>query len=191
MATPAPASNSFTALLTTFAEAVQANHGQRLATLFTQNGVYEDGFFGAHTGRAAIAAMLQRFHDTGSGYFWEFVDPVSNGAIGYARFRFSYTSRLPESMGRAVLFEGISCFRFRAELISHYSEAFDRGVALAQLAFPAERIKAHLGEGRGVAKPAARGPATLGPVFAGLRRDLVISTSRRFWRIEAHRRSGS
>ena len=107
----ATASNSFVALLTTFADAVQANHGQRLAMLFTEDGVYEDGFFGAHTGRAAIAAMLQRFHDTGSNYFWEFVDPVSDGAIGYARFRFSYASRLPESMGRPVLFEGISCFR--------------------------------------------------------------------------------
>jgi hypothetical protein len=141
MTTSVPTADAFTALLTTFADAVQANHGQCLAMLFTEDGVYEDGFFGAHTGRGAIAAMLQRFHDTGSGYLWEFVDPVSNGAIGYARFRFSYTSLLPKSTGRAVLFEGISCFRFHGELIARYSEAFDRGVALAQLAFPAERIK--------------------------------------------------
>src|SRR6516164_6969244 len=98
MTTSAPAADPFTALLTTFADAVQANRGRRLAMLFTEDGVYEDGFFGAHTGRAAIAAMLQRFHDTGSSYLWEFVDPVSNGAIGYAGFRFSYASRLPESM---------------------------------------------------------------------------------------------
>ena len=141
MTTLAPASNSFAALLTTFADAVQANDGQRLTTLFTPDGIYEDGFFGSHSGRAAIAAMLQRFHHTGSSYFWEFMDRVSNGATGYARFRFSYTSRLPESMGRPVLFEGISCFRFRGDLIAHYSEAFDRGVALVQLAFPAERIR--------------------------------------------------
>jgi hypothetical protein len=142
MTTSAPATDAFTALLTTFADAVQANHGQCLAMLFTEDGVYEDGFFGSHTGRAAITAMLlQCFHDTGSSYFWEFMDPVSDGAIGYARFRFSYASRLPESMGRAVLFEGISCFRFRGELIARYSEAFDRGVALVQLDFPAERIR--------------------------------------------------
>ena len=140
MATFTPVSNPFAALLKTFADAVQANDGQRLAMLFMPDGVYTDGFFGSHAGRAAIAAMLQRFHDTGSDYFWEFVDPVTDGAIGYARFRFSYASRLPESMGRAVLFEGISCFRFRGELIARYSEAFDRGVALVQLAFPAERI---------------------------------------------------
>jgi hypothetical protein len=129
MTMPGPASHSFAELLTAFADAVRANDSQRLAMLFSPDGVYEDGFFGAHTGRAAIAAMLQRFHD-----------PVSDGATGYARFRFSYASRLPESMGRPVLFEGISCFRFRGELIAHYSEAFDRGVALSQLAFPAERI---------------------------------------------------
>jgi len=141
MAAATLSSNSFAVLLTTFADVVQSNHGQRLALMFTEDGVYEDGFFGAHVGRESIATMLQRFHETGSSYFWEFVDPVTDGAIGYARFRFSYASRLPESIGRAVLFEGISCFRFRGELISHYSEAFDRGVALAQLAFPAERIK--------------------------------------------------
>jgi hypothetical protein len=132
---------TFTALLTAFAAAVMANDGQRLAMLFTEDGTYEDGFFGAHTGREAIAAMLQRFHDTGRDYLWEFVDPVSDGAIGYARFRFSYASRLPESSGRPVLFEGMSCFHFRDGLIAHYCEAFDRGIALVQLDFPAERIK--------------------------------------------------
>ena len=141
MPTPTPAANDFAALLTTFADAVQTNRGQSLAMLFTEDGVYEDGFFGSHTGRSAIAAMLQRFHDTGSSYLWQFGDPVSNGAIGYAGFRFSYASRLPESMGRPVLFEGISCFRFRGELIARYSEAFDRGVAFVQLGFPAERIR--------------------------------------------------
>jgi hypothetical protein len=153
-----PASDSFTALLTSFAETVQANHGEILATLFTEDGLYEDGFFGSHSGRPAIAAMLQRFHDTGSSYLWEFVDPVTDGAIGYTRFRFSYTSRLPESMGRPVLFEGISCFRFRGELIAHYSEVFDRGVALVQLAIPAERIRRILEKAAGAQNklPAAR-----------------------------------
>jgi SnoaL-like domain len=133
--------NSFSDLLARFARAVEANDGQGLAMLFTADGTYEDGFFGAHTGRAAIAAMLQRFHDTGSDYFWEFADPVTNGSLGYARFWFSYTSRLPESSGRPVVFEGISCFQFRDGLIARYSEAFDRGVALVQLDFSADHIK--------------------------------------------------
>lgn len=131
----------FPALLTAFARAVETNDGEQLAMLFAPDGTYEDGFFGTHTGRASIVAMLQRFHDTGESYCWEFLDPVTDGAIGYARFRFSYASLLPESLGRPVLFEGISCFRFRAGLIAHYRETFDRGIALVQLDFPAGRIK--------------------------------------------------
>jgi hypothetical protein len=132
---------TFAATLKAFTAAVAANDGERLALLFTEDGTYDDGFFGAHTGRRAIAAMLQRFHDTGGDYFWEYLDPVSDGSIGYARFRFSYASRLPESAGRPVLFEGISCFDLRDGLITYYREAFDRGVALVQLDFPAERIR--------------------------------------------------
>src|SRR5690348_16093789 len=148
---------TFRGLLTAFAAAVEANDGDRLASLFTEDGTYEDGFFGVHTGRPAIATMLQRFHDTGRAYLWEFLDPLSDGAIGYARFRFSYASLLPEAVGRPVFFEGMSCFRFRDGLIAHYGEAFDRGIALVrttqtarhrpkrqgrgQLDFSAERIK--------------------------------------------------
>jgi len=115
---------TFRDLLTAVAAAVEANDGEGLASLFTEDGTYEDGFFGAHTGRPAIAMMLQRFHDTGRAYLWEFLDPLSDGSIGYARFRFSYASLLPEAAGRPVLFEGISCFRFRDGLITRYGEAF-------------------------------------------------------------------
>jgi hypothetical protein len=135
------AQNSFGALLKCFAAAVEANDGLGLAGLFTEDGTYEDGFFGAHTGRLSIVAMLQHFHDTGRDYLWEFLDPASDGIVGYARFRFSYTSVLAESLGKPVLFEGMSCFYLRDGLIAHYREAFDRGLALVQLDFPAERIR--------------------------------------------------
>jgi SnoaL-like domain len=134
--------SDFSQLLAAFAAAVVANDGEGLAALFTRDGIYADEFFGAHQGRAAIARMLQRFHDTGRDYRWDFFDPVSDGATGYARFRFSYASRLPECDGRPVVFDGMSQFRFAAGgLIAHYREAFDRGVALVQLGFPAERIR--------------------------------------------------
>jgi SnoaL-like protein len=132
----------FPELLKAFAAAVAANDDGALGALLAPAGVYVDEFFGAHTGRAAIAAMLQRFHDTGRDYRWDFFDPVCDGTTGYARFRFSYVSRLPECEGQPVVFEGISRFRFAAGgLIEHYDEAFDRGVALVQLSFPAERIR--------------------------------------------------
>ena len=138
---------SFTDLLAAFAKAVVANDGAGLGALFTEDGVYDDAFFGAHRGGEAIASMLQRFHDTGGEYRWDFFDPVSarsidGRTIGYAKFRFSYRSRLSESAGRAVMFEGISQFRLAENgLIAQYGEAFDRGVALVQLGFPGERIR--------------------------------------------------
>jgi SnoaL-like domain len=132
----------FTKLLDAFAAAVVANDGAALAALFAKDGVYEDGFFGAHRGHAAIAGMLQRFHDTGRDYRWDFLDPVYQGQTGYAGFRFSYLSRLPECNGRPVVFDGVSRFRFaEGGLVKRYSEAFDRGVAMVQLGFPAERIR--------------------------------------------------
>jgi hypothetical protein len=139
--TVAATDSSFTDLLAAFTAAIVANDGGGLGALFTPDGVYVDELFGAHHGRAAIAAMLQRFHDTGRDYRWDFIDPVSDGTTGYARFRFSFASRLPECEGRPVVFEGISQFRFERSLIARYTEVFDRGVALVQLGFPAERIR--------------------------------------------------
>ena len=46
---------TFPDLLTAFAAAVEANDGEGLASLFTEDGTYEDDFFSAHTGRPAIA----------------------------------------------------------------------------------------------------------------------------------------
>jgi hypothetical protein len=130
----------FGQLLARFAEAVQRNDGAGLAALFTPDGVYEDGFFGPHQGAASIAAMLQRFHDGGRDYWWEFDEPVCVGDIGYALWRFSYASRRAGVEGRPVLFEGISRFRLRGGLIAHYYEVFDRGLALAQQDYSAAGI---------------------------------------------------
>jgi hypothetical protein len=131
----------FPALLRRFADAVVANDGESLAGLFTDDGVYDDGFFGAHKGPAEIARMLGRFHDTGTDYRWDFFDPVSDGRIGYARWRFSYAAKMPGVEGRPVVFEGMSQFEFRGDRIASYAEVFDRGAALVQQDFAAERLK--------------------------------------------------
>ena len=48
---------------------------------------------------------------------------------------------MPGAEGKPVVFEGISHFQFRDGLIARYAEVFDRGMALAQQDFAAERIK--------------------------------------------------
>lgn len=136
--------NDFPALLSAFAHAVETNDGPGLARLFTHDGTYVDYFFGPYTGDKAIGDMLAHFHEGGRDYRWEFLDPISDGTLGYAHYRFSYVSTLPEAKGRAVIFDGMSCFRFEGGNIQRYSEVFDRGAALAQLDFAPERIKKSL-----------------------------------------------
>jgi ketosteroid isomerase-like protein len=131
----------FPDLLSRFARAVAANDGATFSALFTKDGVYDDGFFGEYQGRKAIAGMLRHFHETGSNYRWDFFDPLSDGRTAYARYRFSYASGMPGAEGKPVVFEGIAFFTFRDGLIARYAESFDRGMALAQQDFAAERIK--------------------------------------------------
>jgi ketosteroid isomerase-like protein len=138
--------SEFQALLDKFAKAVEANDGAGLAALFTPDGTYVDYFFGPYTGPKAIADMLQHFHDGGTNYRWQFLDPVSDGRTAYARYCFSYESTLSESKGKPVVFEGMGCFKLEGGRIKTYSEVFDRGMALAQLDFAAERIKKSLGK---------------------------------------------
>jgi len=131
----------FETMLGRFAAAVAANDGAGLAALFAADGVYDDGFYGEYAGRDAIGKMLQHFLDTGTNFRWDFFDALSDGKRGYARYRFSYASRMPGSEGKPVVFEGVGHFTFRDGLIARYSETFDRGLALAQQDFAAERIK--------------------------------------------------
>jgi len=140
----------FPKLLERFAAAVQTNDGAGLGALFTGDGIYDDGFFGAYAGAKAIAGMLQHFHDTGENFRWDFFDPLSDGRIGYARYRFSYAAKMKGAEGKPVVFEGTAFFTFRGDKIAHYREVFDRGVALVQQDFDAERLKKVL------AKTAAR-----------------------------------
>ncbi|MFM9941576.1 MAG: nuclear transport factor 2 family protein [Hyphomicrobiaceae bacterium] len=128
--------------LKTFAAAVESNNGRGLSALFTAKGIYDDYFFGpSKPGPDGIAEMLAHFHEGGAAFKWEFFDVVEAGPLGYASYRFSYDSILPESKGARVVFEGISRFELEGGKIKRYSEVFDRGSALAQLDFAPERLK--------------------------------------------------
>lgn len=134
-------SEGFARVLDRFTEAVEAGDGAALASLFTEDGVYEDGFYGASAGRTAIADMLEtKFWGHAEGFRWRMLEPVSDGRHGYARYVFSYRSKLPGVTRETVVFEGMSQFTFEGDLIGRYREVFETGVAMAQLRFPAERI---------------------------------------------------
>ena len=130
------------------------------------DGVYEDGFFGAYTGPAAITEMLAHFHKTGSHFRWEFFDPLADGRRGYACYRFSYLSAMAGAEGKPVVFEGIGHFVFR----DGRHRPLLRGVRSRPRAGPARlRGRAHqarAGKSRG---PAERRRPNARPISAASR----------------------
>ena len=112
------------------------------------DGIYDDGFFGEYAGRAAIAKMLQHFHDTGTNFRWDFFDALSDGKTGYARYRFSYASKMPGAEGKPVVFEGIGHFTFRDGLIARYSRSLRPRHGAGAAGFRARAHQARAGEAR-------------------------------------------
>ena len=137
----------FMDLLDRFTQAVEAGDGQALAGLFAPGGVYDDTFYGAFTGRDAIADMLEnRFWGDADTFLWDMFEPVFDAArnLGYARWVFSYSSTMDDSRGRRVTFDGMSQFSIENGLISTYREVFSAGMALVQLDMEPVRVDAIL-----------------------------------------------
>jgi hypothetical protein len=116
-----------TALLRAFCEAVERRDGRSFASLFSEDGVYHDAFYGAFVG-------------TARDFQWDMLEPLTDGLTLYARYAFSYVSTLPEAQGRRVGFEGVSIMKLRDHLISEYREVANFGPALVALGFAPERV---------------------------------------------------
>ncbi len=132
---------AFAALIERFAAAATHGDGQALAACFTPDGTYFDYIYGAHTGRAGIADMLENlFHRDATEYDWKFFDPVVNGDIGYAHSLSTFVSTVPDYAGREVVIDGTSRFVLKDGLIAEYHESVNGGVAHAQLGLAPERM---------------------------------------------------
>jgi len=128
-------------LLHTFCRAVERRDGTAFAGLFTEDGVYHDVFYGAFTGRNAIANMIdEAFYRTAEDFRWVMHDPVSDGKMLYARYTFSYRSLLPEANGARAMFEGVSIMTLRDGLIADYHEVANVATGFLDMNFAPERI---------------------------------------------------
>jgi ketosteroid isomerase-like protein len=128
------------ALLKTFCSAVENRDGKGFASLFTEDGVYHDVFYGDFKGHAKIAEMIDDwFYRTAHGFRWEMHRPVSDGKMLYAYYTFSYVSKLPEAEGKRVGFEGVSIMTLRDGKIAEYREVANVGPAFVELGFAPER----------------------------------------------------
>lgn len=130
-----------TAMLKAFCAAVERRDGKGFASLFTEDGVYHDVFYGDFKGRERIAEMIDDwFHRTAKEFRWDMHRPVSDGKTLYAYYTFSYISTLPEAQGRRVGFEGVSIMSLREGKIAEYREVANVGPAFVELGFAPERV---------------------------------------------------
>ncbi len=128
-------------LLQDFCRAVEQRDGKSFASLFAEDGVYHDVFYGAFEGREKIAQMIDDwFYRTAKDFRWVMHDPVSDGKILYARYTFSYTSTLPEAKGARAMFEGVAVMKLRDGRIVEYHEVANTAPAFVDLNFAPERI---------------------------------------------------
>jgi hypothetical protein len=135
------AGTAFETLLVRMTAAICRGDTEGAAACFTPDGIYHDGFYGEFRGRAEIARMVREFfYRDARDFEWKVSGAVSDGRIGYARYEFSYVSKIPASEGRRVGFAGISCCELEDGLIRRYGEIFERAPVLAKLGFRDERI---------------------------------------------------
>jgi ketosteroid isomerase-like protein len=128
-------------MLRVFCEAVERHDGKAFADLFTEDSVYHDVFYGAFSGRAKIAEMIDEwFYRTATDFRWDMHEPVSDGQTLYARYTFSYRSTLPEAKGARAMFEGVAIMKLRDDKIAEYREVANTATGFVDMNFAPERI---------------------------------------------------
>src|SRR3984893_15392295 len=138
---------NISAMLRAFCDAVEQRNGAEFAELFTEDGVYHDVFYGAFAGRAKIAEMIDDwFYRTADDFRWDMHDPVSDGRMLYARYTFSYRSKLPEANGARAMFEGVAIMTLRDGLIAEYHEVANPATGFVDMIFAPERIAKIVGK---------------------------------------------
>ncbi len=131
---------TFDELLDAFTARVEAKAFESFAELFTEDGVYDDTFYGEFHGRPKIAELMRDwFHKTAHTFRWDMRERVATDTLGMARYVFSYETVLEEAKGERVMFEGVAIMQLRDGLIAHYKEVAHTGPAFAQLNFAPER----------------------------------------------------
>ena len=132
---------NITAMLRAFCDAVEQRNGKAFAALFTEDGVYHDVFYGAFSGHAEIADMIDdHFYRTATDFRWDMHVPVSDGETLYARYTFSYRSTMPEAKGARAMFEGVAIMKLRDGEITEYHEVANTAPGFVDMNFAPERI---------------------------------------------------
>ena len=123
-------------------QSVCNNDGENLANLFADDGIYHDYIYGSFKGKKNIKLMLNNcFHRDAKNFFWKMSDHIFREDIGYAKYMFTFTSKITEYLGKKVVVSGISFFRFKFNSIVEYSESVNGGIAMVQLGVKPEKMQ--------------------------------------------------
>ena len=120
--------------------AIVAGDGRAARACFSADGVYHDCLYGAFEGDAIVTMVEDYFHRDATKFIWDLHDPVSDGRIGYARYVFSFESKLPDSLGKRAGFEGVSICELRDGKFASYREVANSLVGQQGLGFVPERL---------------------------------------------------
>lgn len=130
----------FPALILRMTQAAVRGDGRAVRACFTPEGVYHDCFYGAFQGDAIVSMIEDHFHRDACNFRWDIHTPLSDGVTAYARYVFSYESRLPGAQGRRAGFEGMAVCTLRDGLLESYREIANSLVALQALGFAPDRL---------------------------------------------------
>lgn len=139
---------AFAELIRRMTDAACRGDGAGVAACFTPDGIYHDVFYGAHRGPEIAWMIEDLFHRDAEDFVWKIHDPLEGtaddgGAIGYARYVFSFTSKLEGHVGQRAGFEGVAVCRLEDGLIANYAEVADASVGLALMGFSDARVAKH------------------------------------------------
>ena len=147
---------AFEAILGEFTRVAEAGDAEAFAALFTEDGEYDDVFYGVFRGRVAIAEMMAlHFHGNARDFRWQMDDPVCQDGIGYAHYTFSYTSTMKHSAGQRAVFTGCAQFKLSRGRIRAYREWAFGLAGLSQLGAPADLLARQAGRESGKIRAAA------------------------------------
>lgn len=130
----------FSELIRTMTSAAVRGDGRAARACFTPDGIYHDCFYGAFHGDRIIEMVEGYFHRDACNFRWDIHDPLSDGRLGYARYVFSYESRLPQAAGKRAGFEGVAVCALRDGLIASYREVANSLAGLQALGFEPARL---------------------------------------------------
>jgi len=131
---------TFKTLIQKMTQAAVRGDGLGVAACFCENGIYHDVFYGEFKGSAIINLIEGHFHRDGKDFQWDLYDAIEQNGIGYARYVFSYASKLPQAKDRRATFEGVAICRLESGRIREYREVANAVTGLHLMGFSPERL---------------------------------------------------